>query len=568
MNSGAQGQGQGQPAQGQPAGAQQRPSAPMYRPEQMRSLPDQFTPQEKEKWEQGLRALWGQVEKNGPETQAHQDAKRKLFEFSKTLAQKMQVFRMQQKQAAAAQQAGGARPGSQGQPQQQPGDNNAPNQNSAQQQPRPQPKISQKVMEHVSNFPYVLPPQLSLGTPEAGKWMQEAKSRYLKGLVAMENATTRIGAMEATLQKRNDEGKALSPEEEKEFKEKKEVAQKAHSEAKSFVDNFRQQQQQQRAAANANSQQGNAGQQQSGNGNASNGGQPGPARPQLNTQQPANPALQNTQTVNAAIEAARNQQAGGIRPSMQQNGQMSQPPQMPNQNAPSQQNMPQHQGGQVQNIKTEAGVPPQINTAVTQMQQGQRGSIGNNSPQSAVPQSAGAPQSATSQQVPKALNQQQALQTAARTYSSGQTSGTPNVMGHSHTHPSAPRETQNVITNKMPIPKHLPERATAPPQPVQLNQSRPTFSGGPSNVGNGVMSQPVLQKPPGYDLTGEGNGRVLSKKKLDELVRQVTGGGEGLGGGETLTPEVEEVRSMFFLFFQKSQIYTPPLILSLYILLV
>jgi transcription initiation factor TFIID subunit TAF12 len=54
------------------------------------------------------------------------------------------------------------------------------------------------------------------------------------------------------------------------------------------------------------------------------------------------------------------------------------------------------------------------------------------------------------------------------------------------------------------------------------------------------MSQPVLQKTPGYNLEGDGD-RVLSKKKLDELVRQVTGGGEGLGGGESLTPEVEEV---------------------------
>lgn len=40
-------------------------------------------------------------------------------------------------------------------------------------------------------------------------------------------------------------------------------------------------------------------------------------------------------------------------------------------------------------------------------------------------------------------------------------------------------------------------------------------------------------------MEGDGD-RVLNKKKLDELVRQVTGGGEGLGGGEALTPEVEE----------------------------
>ena len=112
-------------------------------------------------------------------------------------------------------------------------------------------------------------------------------------------------------------------------------------------------------------------------------------------------------------------------------------------------------------------------------------------------------------------------------------------MGHSH--PTAPaREAQNAITNKMPIPKHLPERAGAPPQPVAMPAARPTFSGGPSSTGNGVMGQPALAQIPSFDMHAEGE-RVLSKKKLDELVRQVTGGGQGLEGGETLTPEVENV---------------------------
>lgn len=97
------------------------------------------------------------------------------------------------------------------------------------------------------------------------------------------------------------------------------------------------------------------------------------------------------------------------------------------------------------------------------------------------------------------------------------------------------------MTNKMPIPKHLPERATGPPQAVTMAHPRPTLSGGPNNSGNGVTGQPVLQKTPGYSLDAQGDGRVLNKKKLDELVRQVTGGGEGLGSGEVLTPDVEEV---------------------------
>lgn len=514
MNNGAQ----GQPAQGQPSGAQpqqNRQQITMYKPEQMRKLPDNFTQAEKEKWEVGLRSLYGQMEKNGPETQQHQDARRKLFEFSRTLTSKLQNFARQSQQAQQAQQGAAARPASQGQPQNQEGEPNGTSANTSQ---PARPTVPPKIFEHVQNFPYTIPPHMQAGTPEAQKWITEIKQRYLKGLVAMDTATQRIAAYDAMYNKRNEEGRPLNSEEEKEYREKKEAATKTHADAKQFVDNFRRSQQHARAAANPN--------QQGGNGNGSNT----PVRVPVSTAQPPNPAIQNTQTVNAAIEAARNQQMGGGRPQIPQNGQGSQ-------TAPSHQNAPAHQAGQVQSIKQEAGV--------SQMQ---GRPMQNNSPQAAVPHSAqpSVPQSAVSNpQVPRALTHPQALQTAARTYSNGQPTGTPNVMGHSHTHPSAPRETQNVITNKMPIPKHLHERATLTPQPVTMPQARPTLSGGPSNNGNGVLSQPVLQRAPGYNIDSEGD-RVLNKKKLDELVRQVTGGGDGLGGGEALTPEVEEVSLILF----------------------
>jgi transcription initiation factor TFIID subunit 12 len=533
MNNGAQ----GQPAQGQPAGAQpqQKRAMIIYKPEQMRQLPNNFTQGEKEKWEQGLRALYGTMDKHGAETPQHGEAKRKLFEFSKTLNQKLQNFARQNQQAQQAQQGqqgqqgqqagGAARTGSQGQAMGQEGEQSNTNQSSGQSN---RSQIPPKILEHVHNFPYSIPPQMQAGSPEAQKWIAEAKSRYVKGLVTMDSATQRIAQMDTMYAKRNEEGRPLNSEEEKEYREKKEASMKQHSEAKAFVDNFRKQQQQQHARAGGNAnQQGNPTQQ---GGNASN--TQTPVRGPMSATQTTNPAL-NTQSVNAAIEAARVQQMSGGRPQMPQNGQG-----VPNQNAPTHQNMPQHQGGQVQNIKQESGVP-QINTQM------QGRPMQNNSPQSAIPQSAqsAGPQSAVSNpQVPRALTHPQALQTAARTYSSGQTSSTPNVMGqgHSHTHPSAPRETQNVITNKMPIPKHLPERATQQPLPIAMPQTRPTYTGGANNSGNSMVSQPVLQKTPGYSVDSD-HDRVLSKKKLDELVRQVTGGGDSLGGGEALSPEVEEV---------------------------
>ena len=101
---------------------------------------------------------------------------------------------------------------------------------------------------------------------------------------------------------------------------------------------------------------------------------------------------------------------------------------------------------------------------------------------------------------------------------------------------------QTMQASKFPIVKTLPEKATQIPTPVAGPPSRPTLTGGTAGVG--VMNQPVLQKTPAYQLEGEGE-RVLNKKKLDELVRQVCGGTAEGQDGNLLTPEVEEVRSSF-----------------------
>lgn len=555
MNAGAPG---GQPPQGQPSGDQQQQQPPkpkftIFKPEQMRNLPAMFSDAEKEKYEIGLRNFWNQLENNPENTPLHTQAKQKLFEFSKTLTNKIQAYRMQQQQAAQKGQPAGARPAGQGQqPQQSQQEGSGGNQNAGPQAPRPGPQVSKKLMDHINSFPFTLPPNLVQGTPEANKYLNDQKGRYLKGLHAMETSTARIAAMNAMAKQRATDGRPLSPEEEKELQEKKEASAKAYADAKTFVDNFRTQHNPQNkvvnnanAAANAAQQGGNGPQQQNSNEN----GQEAPVRPQLNPQQQAsntasNPALQSTQTVHAAIEAARIQQMGGGARPMQQNGQMTQGAQMPNQPAPSNMNMPQQQG---QQIKSEGG-PPQINTAVNQIQNQHRGSIGNtNSPQSAIPQSAG-PQSATQQQAPRALSHSAALNQAARSYSSGQSAG-PSVMGHSH--PSAPaREAQNVITNKMPIPKHLPDRAVAQPQAVAMAPSRPTMSGGPSN-GNSILSMPPIQQPPQTNNTTAGE-HILSQGKLYELVRQVTGGGQGLEGGDILSPDVEAVSFLLFVLTCKA----------------
>lgn len=103
---------------------------------------------------------------------------------------------------------------------------------------------------------------------------------------------------------------------------------------------------------------------------------------------------------------------------------------------------------------------------------------------------------------------------------------------------------QSGVQSKFAIPKVLPEKATQVPTPAPsiggIGVGRPTFSGG-SGLGGGVMGQPALAKTPMYQLEGEGD-RVLNKKKLDELVRQVCGGTAEGDESSLLTPDVEEVR--------------------------
>lgn len=142
-------------------------------------------------------------------------------------------------------------------------------------------------------------------------------------------------------------------------------------------------------------------------------------------------------------------------------------------------------------------------------------------------------QSPATQGPPQPLSHSDAINQAQRSYSQNQGQGTPTPTSGGQPFNHNQNAALNVGNPKFPIPKQLPASQTTP---VPLGPARPTF-GGPSNGAPGMMGQPAVQKTPHFILEGEGD-RVLSKKKLDELVRQVTGGGEGDG----LTPDVEEVR--------------------------
>ncbi|TDZ38306.1 Transcription initiation factor TFIID subunit 12 [Colletotrichum trifolii] len=113
--------------------------------------------------------------------------------------------------------------------------------------------------------------------------------------------------------------------------------------------------------------------------------------------------------------------------------------------------------------------------------------------------------------------------------------GVPNQQAH-------PSQQPQTLQARVPVSKTLPERAMGVPQPVAMSNGagagRPTYTAG-GGIAGGVMGQPAIAKIPAYVHEAEGD-HVLSKKKLDELVRQICGGNADNLDPNTLTPEVEE----------------------------
>ena len=68
-------------------------------------------------------------------------------------------------------------------------------------------------------------------------------------------------------------------------------------------------------------------------------------------------------------------------------------------------------------------------------------------------------------------------------------------------------------------------------------QTRPTLSGGANTAGSHVMGTPALVKNPAFEFDEGGMG-LLSKRKLEELVKQID-------PDEKLDPEVEEVSKSY-----------------------
>ena len=481
----------------------------LIKPEQVQGL--QYFPEEqKPKYLQGIAKLWETINANPQDSQNYQQALKKLYEVTMNVKKTIQDRKDKSMATGApAVQPGNGRPQSQHGPQgTQP---TAQGEGSQQQQKTEQ--YSAKVMQKVESLTVVVPPAfLSQHGPESGAtFVKDMKKKYAQALHTYERAEQQISKMNTMQTQRTAAGKPFNQQEQETFDVQSRRCQQQKDSALEYLRNFQKSQEGLRASIQRA---------QAGNGEGVQNGQAlkqkGNAGTAGTSQAPEHQS--QAHTVSSALDAARSQanNVPGRPPALSppNNTNIPQPAAMNQPPNPQQPQPPPHSQAQVNTIKTEpqthqnsAGMPPAQPTA---------------------PHQPGDPQP---------LKHEDALE-KARSYSNGPgyPQNTPQSATHGHPSQHTQREPQPSNHSKMPVPKDLPHM---PPQPVSMGQSRPTMTNGP--LAPGPIGSPAIHRTPGYVLEGDGE-RVLSKKKLEELVRQVTGGTGGEGeDGESITADVEEV---------------------------
>jgi transcription initiation factor TFIID subunit 12 len=350
-------------------------------------------------------------------------------------------------------------------------------------------QLPQQQLQMIETFPYVYPPSTPAGTPQGEKWLADTKvalTGLMKKMKHAEMVSKNFGEQITIAQGR---GQPVD-----DLLKKQAEAKRQYDAFQASLKNWQSQQMALRAKQNAT---------------------PGNAPAVKTEEAKAMGGMANNQTKAPMAGANMNQPSSATTPTSTR-----QPPPgtltMPPSSIPATANM-NNQQQQHQLHQQQRPNPAPLQTNVPQ-QSSEASGYPRQTPQSAT----------TNQPVPYTHND--AL-TAARSHSEAMRSGAIPSGGQAHAQP-APRTTEHSASaaQRYPIQKTLSPSITDRPSPVAGPVQRPTLGA------QGVMAQPVLPKTSGFVLEGDGTPHVLSKKKLDELVRQVT------GGSDALTPEVEEVR--------------------------
>jgi transcription initiation factor TFIID subunit 12 len=556
---------QPQPQAQQAGGGQQ---AQLMRPDDILRL-QCLSEDERQKYRQIMMNFWNMTQQHAQGTSEHTTARAKLFEYSQKFITRERQYRkskMQQPQGNPGQSSQGAQQ-NQGQLKQEqpPAQNNAPQANAqlmqrqGSTQSRPAGPVSSNsqvdnaIFKHVQAFPIHLPLNgPAPGTPEYNAKIKEYRNGYLNMLAKQAQHAENRRKIQNQIEEKQKQGQEVSPD----LLNMKVRIEKEHANMGEQVEKFRKAQKtwkEDREKKDQEAQGQPASQEQSQIPTQSPHQQQTQQPQQPPQRQPSQPNMNMPPQTQVKEEPQIKVEGGSVpqpQPAAQFNMQGNQQPQQPPQNLQMPPSMPQqHQQLQQhqQHQQQQARPPPAPHSQTMppgQVQQqfaqpGQQPHMQQNRPQ-INPHQANAhqhqsnsphPQSATSNAPgpPVPLSHQAAVSAANRSYTDPQRTNTPLQQGN-----FGNREREQMNNPKMPIPRHL---NVTSPAPVHMGQARPTMSG-PTNGAPGPMGQPVIPRPPPFQLEGEGD-RVLSKRKLDELVRQVTGGSE-----EALTSEVEEVRQI------------------------
>ncbi|CAN9245938.1 unnamed protein product [Alternaria alternata] len=570
-------------SQPQQASGGQQQGQQLLRPDDILKL--QCLPEdEKQKYRLIMQNFWTIFNNNPQGSQENTNARQKLTEWSQKFIGRERQYRAKMKQqqqqgnqnqgqagqsSAAGQQNANAvkQEGAQAQPQ---GSGAPANQQSqGQQQPNQgqnpgRGQVDPAIVKHVHDFPMQGPTNgPTPGTPEYENKLKEYRTGYLNMLAKQATLTEQRRRIIQELTERQNNGQEL-PQERLLMKNNIE---KEAAKIKAQIDKFRAMQKQWKEEREQNSQ-GQA--QAQGQNSAQSPPQQQPQQQQQPPQQQPQPPQRQPSQPNMPAQPQVKEEPqikieGGQAPQPQPQTQSQPQPQFNmqanqgnlQQGPPQQQQMqhnqqlPQQQQMQQQQQQQQARPPPAPHSQTMppnqmpqfsqqgqqqqnfhqQQQQQQRPQINpmqaNAHQQSNSPHPQSAASNAPGPPVP--LSHQAAVSAANRSYTDPQRTNTPMQQGGQGGNFGS-REREQLNNPKMPIPRHL---NVTSPQAVHMGQARPTMSG-PTNGAPGPMGQPVIPRPPPFQLEGEGD-RVLSKRKLDELVRQVTGGSE-----EALTPEVEE----------------------------
>ena len=375
------------------------------------------------------------------------------------------------------------------------------------------PQFSEQITGQVRNLK-IIPPQQYWSRPEDGQvWVREMRMKYAMQLQRNEQAESMLRDLTLEYQARQAQGKPLSAEEMANLTARRNHLSQGIRTNRESISQFKKQQEQLRAQQQQVLSEGGAHRPDVTGGLGDGAGE------NVSQNQEGHGPPSNSQSLPVDSQALVTE---GARPPASQAGR---PSINPSASAPS---------GQLPTSQTQIPQPnlPSANVSTTQ---GATSSINTSAVVPPNSQSDHSPQNTSStSQGPHPLSHKAAMAQAARSYS--QSNIPQSTSQSSGPHPNLGNSNQPNSKPNLFIPKTL---NVTPLQPVPMGSARPTLSGGPSTGALGPMGQPGIQKHPGYVLEGEGE-RVLSKKKLEELVRQVTGGGDG-EGGETLDPDVEEV---------------------------